>query len=290
MTVVFSKTEKRTNWEETFTEAKQKLGKLNFNLYNIYRYINIKFELLVLAATLERHPIPEFLTSIPIRKTRAGLQFTCAAATLSEKRDVWVCNSDGYVGQVCIMSLHPEPNVTSCNGVCNARILCVASVPAYSSSATEESSASKPKEEKQQGVGSYTQKLRDYRKSISPSAQLPASELTPSALATPEKKKLSATLPVVGNGPDAASNSDTQLDLNLSSSDDEPEVGVAAPSLEQRMPSPAPSLHTTYHMQQVSTWIRYMYISMTYTNHYYYCISRTYITVIEVKHYLFIGL
>lgn len=160
------------------------------------------------------------------------------------------------------MSLHPEPNVTSCNGVCNARILCVASVPAYSSSATEENSASKRKEEKQQGVGSYTQKLRDYRKSISPSAQ-PASELTPSALATPEKKKLSATLPVVGNGPDAASNSDTQLDLNLSSSDDEPDVAVAA-TLEQRMPSPAPSLHTTYHMQQVSTSIAYMYIPMTY--------------------------
>lgn len=86
---------------------------------------------LFLAASLERHPIPEFMMSIPIRKTRAGLQFTCAAPTLSEARDVWVCNSDGYVGQVCVMSLRPEPNVTSCNGVCNARILCVASVPAY---------------------------------------------------------------------------------------------------------------------------------------------------------------
>jgi len=52
-----------------------------------------------------------------------------------------VCNSDGYVGQVCIMSLHPEPNVTSCNGVCNARILCVASVPAYSSSASSRNSS-----------------------------------------------------------------------------------------------------------------------------------------------------
>lgn len=178
------------------------------------------------------------------------------------------------------MSLHPEPNVTSCNGVCNARILCVASVPAYSSSATEENSASKRKEEKAQGVGSYTQKLRDYRKSISPSAQ-PATELTPSALATPEKKKHSATLPVVGNGPDAASNSDTQLDLNLSSSDDEPDVAVAA-TLEQRMPSPAPSLHTTYHMQQVSTWIGYMYIPMTYI--------KIIITIAFDVHYLFIGL
>lgn len=80
-------------------------------------------------ASLERHPVPEFLISIPIRKTRAGLQFTCAAPTLGSQKDVWVCNSDGYVGQVCVLSLLPEPTVTSCNGVCNARILCVASVP-----------------------------------------------------------------------------------------------------------------------------------------------------------------
>ncbi|KAL7729541.1 hypothetical protein ACLKA6_007836 [Drosophila palustris] len=175
LTVVFSKTEKRTNWEETFNEAKQKL-----------------------AATLERHPIPEFLTSIPIRKTRAGLQFTCAAATLSEKRDVWVCNSDGYVGQVCIMSLHPEPNVTSCNGVCNARILCVASVPAYSSSGNDETTSNSGQEDKSQD-----------------------------------------------------SRSTPQLHTAAASSDDEADAGPAA-QLEQRVPSPAPSLHATYHMQQDS--------------------------------------
>lgn len=107
MSVVFSKPDKRTQWEETITEAKQKL-----------------------AASFEKYPIPEFITSVPIRKTRAGLQFTCASPTLGTPKDVWVCNSDGYVGQVCVLSLSPEPTVTSCNGVCNARILCVASVPA----------------------------------------------------------------------------------------------------------------------------------------------------------------
>ncbi|XP_033149839.1 rho guanine nucleotide exchange factor 17 isoform X2 [Drosophila busckii] len=222
LTVVFNKTEKRAMWEETFNEAKQKL-----------------------AATLERHPIPEFLTSIPIRKTRAGLQFTCASATLSDKRDVWVCNSDGYVGQVCIMSLHPEPNVTSCNGVCNARILCVASVPAYSAA---QSCAGK-QDEQTPPQHSYTQQLRDYRKSISPSNQLPAM-LKPMATATPEKKK---TLTPVGSN-----NSDTQLDLNLSSSDDETDAATsaaaaaAAAAAEQRMPSPSPSNHPTYHSQQDS--------------------------------------
>lgn len=76
----------------------------------------------------DRRQSPEFITSVPIRKTRAGLQFTCAAASHNQQ-DVWVCNSDGYVGQVCILTLNPEPAVTSCNGVCNARILSVTSVP-----------------------------------------------------------------------------------------------------------------------------------------------------------------
>ncbi|XP_032585303.1 uncharacterized protein LOC6572289 isoform X2 [Drosophila mojavensis] len=222
LTVVFSKTERRANWEEVFNEAKLKL-----------------------AATQERHPIPEFLTSIPIRKTRAGLQFTCAAATLSDKRDVWVCNSDGYVGQVCIMSLHPEPNVTSCNGVCNARILCVASVPAYTTSPNERLSAQEEKPPTSTQQNSYTQQLRDYRKSISPIGQ------AASALSVAEKKK--APTSNTDNGSDAAGggSSDTQLDLNLSSSDDETDA-VSTAALEQRMPSPAPSLHATYHGHQDS--------------------------------------
>lgn len=106
MTVVFSKPEKRTLWEDTLNELKQKL-----------------------AASLDRQPIPEFISSIPIRKTRAGLQFTCAAPTIGPQHGVWVCNSDGFVGQICVMSIVPEPAVSCCNGVCNARIMCITSVP-----------------------------------------------------------------------------------------------------------------------------------------------------------------
>lgn len=114
MSIVFSKPEKRSHWEEMFTEAKQKL-----------------------TASVERFQFPEFIASVPIRKTRAGLQFTCAAPTLGAQKDVWVCNSDGYVGQVCVLSLNqPEPTVTSCNGVCNSRILCVTSVPGFSEPST----------------------------------------------------------------------------------------------------------------------------------------------------------
>lgn len=41
----------------------------------------------------QERPAPEFLSPVPIRKTRAGLQFTCAAPTLPPKGqspDVWV--------------------------------------------------------------------------------------------------------------------------------------------------------------------------------------------------------
>ncbi|KAF5283417.1 hypothetical protein FQA39_LY04793 [Lamprigera yunnana] len=117
MSIVFSKPEKRSSWEESFNEAKHKL-----------------------AMTGGRRPCPELIAAVPIRKTRAGLQFTCAAATIGEnRRDVWVCNSDGYVGQVCVLSLQPEPNVTSCNGVCNARILCIASIPGVNNSVPQNS-------------------------------------------------------------------------------------------------------------------------------------------------------
>ncbi|XP_059046905.1 rho guanine nucleotide exchange factor 17-like [Achroia grisella] len=109
-TVIFSKPEKRSSWEELINETKQKLCE----------YAGAR-------------PAPQFLSPVPIRKTRAGLQFTCAAPTRpppGHPPAVWVCNSDGYVGQVCVLTLGARPQVSSCNGVCNARILCVACVPA----------------------------------------------------------------------------------------------------------------------------------------------------------------
>ncbi|XP_071043623.1 rho guanine nucleotide exchange factor 17 isoform X3 [Parasteatoda tepidariorum] len=112
LVIHFPSAERKALWEATFNEAKQKLA----------------------ASTGRRFP-PEFLIPLPIRKTRAGLQFTCASATplgINQQglRDVWVCNSDGYVGQVCVLSLLPEPTVMSCNGICNTRILTISSAPA----------------------------------------------------------------------------------------------------------------------------------------------------------------
>ena len=121
MTIIFPISDKRTSFESALVEAKEQL-----------------------AASIDKRPPPEFINSIPIRKTRSGLQFSCASPTLGYNqfgfRDIWVCNSDGYVGQVCVLSLESsgsspldtQPTVTSCNGVCNARILCVASIPPFS--------------------------------------------------------------------------------------------------------------------------------------------------------------
>ncbi|KFO80268.1 Rho guanine nucleotide exchange factor 17, partial [Cuculus canorus] len=75
---------------------------------------------------------PEFLKAIPIMKTRSGMQFSCASPTHGipeSSHEVWVCNSDGYVGQVCLLSIRKEPTVEACIAVCSARILCIASVP-----------------------------------------------------------------------------------------------------------------------------------------------------------------
>uniref|UniRef100_A0A8D2J8W2 Rho guanine nucleotide exchange factor 17 n=1 Tax=Varanus komodoensis TaxID=61221 RepID=A0A8D2J8W2_VARKO len=75
---------------------------------------------------------PEFLKAIPIMKTRSGMQFSCASPSHSNPEnahEVWVCNSDGYVGQVCLLSIQKEPIVEACIAVCSARILCIASVP-----------------------------------------------------------------------------------------------------------------------------------------------------------------
>ncbi|NWY00747.1 ARHGH factor, partial [Nothoprocta ornata] len=75
---------------------------------------------------------PEFLKAIPIMKTRSGMQFSCASPSAGSPEgacEVWVCNSDGYVGQVCLLSIRKEPTVEACIAVCSARILCIASVP-----------------------------------------------------------------------------------------------------------------------------------------------------------------
>uniref|UniRef100_A0A3B3QTR2 Rho guanine nucleotide exchange factor 17 n=1 Tax=Paramormyrops kingsleyae TaxID=1676925 RepID=A0A3B3QTR2_9TELE len=51
--------------------------------------------------------------------------------------EVWVCNSDGYVGQVCLLNIREEPTVEACIAVCSARIVCIAAVPGLKGERTE---------------------------------------------------------------------------------------------------------------------------------------------------------
>ncbi|XP_037122811.1 rho guanine nucleotide exchange factor 17-like [Syngnathus acus] len=104
----FTSPDVRSNFEQAFEEAKKKL-----------------------AMTKDQWD-PEFLKAIPIMKTRSGMQFSCASPshTCPESGcEVWVCNSDGYVGQVCLLNIKDEPTVEACIAVCSARIICIAAVP-----------------------------------------------------------------------------------------------------------------------------------------------------------------
>eukprot|EP00111_Clytia_hemisphaerica_P007124 TCONS_00020705-protein len=116
-TFQFLSAECKSSWEAYFNDAKQKL-----------------------AYSRDAFP-PEFQYPTPITKTRSGMQFTCAApsyinsftgASTEENRmpgDVWVCNSDGYVGQVCLLSMIPGVQSKASLSVCSARIVCIAVIP-----------------------------------------------------------------------------------------------------------------------------------------------------------------
>jgi len=61
-------------------------------------------------------------------------QFTCASARIhltNNPNDVWICSTDGQMGQVCIMNTFPDLTVSSCNTVCNSRITCIQCVPPF---------------------------------------------------------------------------------------------------------------------------------------------------------------
>uniref|UniRef100_A0AAR2KVH3 Rho guanine nucleotide exchange factor 17 n=1 Tax=Pygocentrus nattereri TaxID=42514 RepID=A0AAR2KVH3_PYGNA len=119
----FSSPDARSNFEQAFEEAKKKLA-MNKDQWD-----------------------PEFLKAIPIMKTRSGMQFSCASPSHScpeNTYEVWVCNSDGYVGQVCLLNIRDEPTVEACIAVCSARIICIAAVPGLKSRHSAPAAPSEP--------------------------------------------------------------------------------------------------------------------------------------------------
>ncbi|XP_065577659.1 rho guanine nucleotide exchange factor 17-like isoform X2 [Artemia franciscana] len=118
--VAFSNPEHRATWEEAFHQTKANLAEI--------------------AGSRSQ---PDFITALPIRKTRPGLQLRCATPTFqSSNKEVWLCNSDSYVGQICLLSLDPEPNVASCQTVCNSKITSILSVPGAHLSLSKDSDES----------------------------------------------------------------------------------------------------------------------------------------------------
>nr|XP_015196947.1 PREDICTED: rho guanine nucleotide exchange factor 17 [Lepisosteus oculatus] len=119
----FTGPEARSNFEQAFEDAKKKLA-MNKDYWD-----------------------PEFLKAIPIMKTRSGMQFSCASPSHScpeNTYEVWVCNSDGYVGQVCLLNIKDEPTVEACIAVCSARIICISAVPGLKARDRGESLLSPP--------------------------------------------------------------------------------------------------------------------------------------------------
>ncbi|XP_063061433.1 rho guanine nucleotide exchange factor 17-like [Engraulis encrasicolus] len=131
----FSSPEARSNFEQAFEEAKKKLA-MNKDQWD-----------------------PEFLKAIPIMKTRSGMQFSCASPSHScpeNTYEVWVCNSDGYVGQVCLLNIRDEPTVEACIAVCSARIICIAAVPGLKGRERAECPTATPSAEPQTTASSTT--------------------------------------------------------------------------------------------------------------------------------------
>ncbi|CAL8351211.1 unnamed protein product [Lota lota] len=123
----FSSPDARSNFEQAFEDAKKKLA-MNKDQWD-----------------------PEFLKAIPIMKTRSGMQFSCASPSHSSPDsgcEVWVCNSDGYVGQVCLLNIKDEPTVEACIAVCSARIICIAAVPGLKGRSARTNSSSLPRRDR----------------------------------------------------------------------------------------------------------------------------------------------
>lgn len=87
-------------------------------------------------------PKPSLISNVVVSHNfvLCSFQFTCAAPSYitgfgdANSRAltsgfVWVCNSDGYVGQVCLLSMIPEAQSKASLSVCQSRIACIAVVP-----------------------------------------------------------------------------------------------------------------------------------------------------------------
>ena len=111
LTIGFSNPEKRQQFESAFLEARQRLS-----------------------ATSGRR-VPQFINYLPVMRIRQGMVFSFCAATEDLNhfncRDIWIVNSDGYLDNVCLLQLQPEPTISQNTPLpgCNGQIYCMCAVP-----------------------------------------------------------------------------------------------------------------------------------------------------------------
>uniref|UniRef100_A0A094ZGC0 Rho guanine nucleotide exchange factor 17 n=1 Tax=Schistosoma haematobium TaxID=6185 RepID=A0A094ZGC0_SCHHA len=111
--LMFPNSAKRKEWERTILELKRQLSSVK--------------------------RMARFNEAVQIPRTLPGIQLSCASMIESSPIvaetpcDVWICASDGYTGYVCLLTVHPKPNVyfnVPLSG-CTSRITCICSIPGY---------------------------------------------------------------------------------------------------------------------------------------------------------------
>lgn len=140
-----------------------------------------------------------------------------------------------------MLSLSPEPTVTSCNGVCNARILCLASVPAFNRKLLNDSIATSTSGRKAHGSSNLEKKT---------------SNVSTKSIASNDSSSGGGTNSSSGN-----EQRDIQLDSSSSSSDDsdEPEQNRPLRRLNSTKANSTPQLSTsapnstTEHVSHITT-------------------------------------
>uniref|UniRef100_A0A0R3RQH3 DH domain-containing protein n=1 Tax=Elaeophora elaphi TaxID=1147741 RepID=A0A0R3RQH3_9BILA len=111
LTMQFPSADRRAMWENAFIKAKN-----------------------VLKNEMQNEERPNHLKSIVTHRTRPGLTFSVAVATLGKSAEgapnVWVCASDKFSGQVAVINVNGEPTIESTTSIGNAAIVAMCSVPA----------------------------------------------------------------------------------------------------------------------------------------------------------------
>ncbi|KAK4471558.1 hypothetical protein MN116_004975 [Schistosoma mekongi] len=111
--LMFPNSAKRKEWERTILELKRQLSSVKRTA--------------------------RFNEAVQIPRTLPGIQLSCASVIESSPLvtetpcNVWICASDGYTGYVCLLTVHPKPNIyfnIPLSG-CTSRITCICAIPGY---------------------------------------------------------------------------------------------------------------------------------------------------------------